>query len=147
IGPRLSVTSARPCAGGGGGGTKLDWLPPRVVRELRSAEWYKRVLRLSLLFEEKADEGRARCTASTTTAIFGLVEHGGTADEGFRPDRTGLDHLAFDLESLDGSRRWAGHLDDLGIDHSGMIEIPAGAICNFRDPEGIQLAILWEKPT
>lgn len=119
------------------------------VRDLdRSAEWYERVLSLSLLFEEKGDGRRARVyRLDGTTVMFGLVEHSGTGDRGFRPDRSGLDHLAFDVESLDHAHRWAEHLDDLGVEHSGVIEIPAGAICNFRDPDGIQLAIFWEKPT
>lgn len=119
------------------------------VRDLdRSAEWYERVLRLSLLFEEQGDERRARVyRLDGTAAMFGLVEHGGATDDGFRPDRTGLDHLAFDVESLDEARRWAEHLDDHGVEHSGVVEIPTGAICNFRDPDGIQLAIFWEKRT
>lgn len=121
------------------------------VRDLdRSAEWYERVLRLSLLFEfeENGDGRRARVyRLDGTAAMLGLVEHGGAADDGFRPDRTGLDHLAFDVESLDEAHRWAKHLDDHGVKHSGVVEIPTGAICNFRDPDGIQLAVFWEKPT
>ena len=118
------------------------------VRELdRSAEWYERVFGLSLLFEEKGDERRARVyRLDGATVMFGLVEHTGAGDDGFRPDGTGLDHLAFDVESLDEAHRWAEHLDDLGVEHSGVIEIPSGAICNFRDPDGIQLAIFWETP-
>ncbi len=117
------------------------------VRNLdRSAEWYESVLRLSLLFEEKEDERRARVyRLGDSTAMFGLVEHGDASNDDFRPDRTGLDHLAFNVESLDDARRWADHFDELGVDHSGVIEIPTGAICNFRDPDGIQLAIFWEK--
>lgn len=119
------------------------------VRDLdRSAEWYERVLRLSLLFEEDGGERRARVyRLDGSTAMLGLVQHAGAGDDGFRPDRTGLDHLAFDVESLEEARRWAEHLDDLGVEHSGVIEIPTGAICNFRDPDGIQLALFWERPT
>ena len=54
---------------------------------------------------------------------------------GVQPDRTAT------REDIDG---WADHLSDAGIQHSGVIEIPAGAILNFRDPDGIQLAIFWE---
>ena len=44
-------------------------------------------------------------------------------------------------DAIDG---WADHLSDADVDHSGVIEIPTGAILNFRDPDGIQLAIFWE---
>ena len=124
------------------------------VRELdRSAEWYERVFRLSLLLEENGDERRARVyRLDDTTAMLGLIEHRGATDDGFRPSRTGIDHLAFDVESFDEglsaeARRSAEHLDDRGFEHLGVVEIPTGAICNFRDPDGIQLAIFWEKPT
>jgi hypothetical protein len=36
--------------------------------------------------------------------------------------------------------------DDEGIEHSGVIEIPPGAILNFRDPDGVALALFWERP-
>ena len=118
------------------------------VRDLdRSAEWYERVLPLSLLFEEDGDERRARAyRLDGTSAMFGLVEHAGASADGFRSDRTGLDHLAFDVDSLDQAHGWAEHLDALDIEHSGVIEIPRGAILNVRDPDGIQLAIFWEAP-
>jgi catechol 2,3-dioxygenase-like lactoylglutathione lyase family enzyme len=119
------------------------------VRDLdRSAEWYERIFALSLLFEENGDERRARVyRLDGTAAMFGLVEHQGAGDDGFRPDRTGLDHLAFDVASFEEIQRWAEHLGNLGVEHSGVIEIATGAICNFRDPDDIQLAVFWEKPT
>lgn len=119
------------------------------VRDLeRSAEWYERLLDLSLLFEEDGGGRRARVyRLDGSAAVLGLVQHGDATDAGFRPDRTGLDHLAFDVPSLEDAHRWADHLDELGVEHSGVIEIPTGAICNFRDPDGIQLAIFWEAST
>ena len=119
------------------------------VRDLdRSAEWYERVLPVSLLFEEDGAGRRARVyRLDGTTAMVGLVKHAGAGDEGFRPDRTGLDHLALDVDSLEEAHRWAEHLDELDIEHSGVIEIPTGAILNLRDPDGIQLAIFWEEAT
>jgi hypothetical protein len=43
--------------------------------------------------------------------VFDLCEHSTNAGEGFDPVRTGLDHFAFEAESLDDLRAWASWLD------------------------------------
>jgi catechol-2,3-dioxygenase len=73
----------------------------------------------------------------------GLVEHGGDAP--FDPTVTGLDHLAFAVGSPAELAAWAQRLDDAGVAHSGAIDIPPGAILNFKDPDGIALALFWER--
>ena len=32
-----------------------------------------------------------------------------------------------------------------GVDHSGVIDVPPGAILNFKDPDGIGLALFWDR--
>jgi catechol-2,3-dioxygenase len=61
----------------------------------------------------------------------------------FRPDRVGLDHLALAVPDRPTLDRWVQRLDALGIAHSGAIDIPAGAILNFRDPDDIQVSLFW----
>jgi hypothetical protein len=36
-------------------------------------------------------------------------------------------------------------VSSLEIAHSGVVEVPPGAICNVRDPDGIQLARFWSR--
>ena len=32
------------------------------------------------------------------------------------------------------------------LEHSGAVEVPPGAILNFEDPDGIALALFWDRP-
>ena len=67
-------------------------------------------------------------------------------DEGrFDPTNLGLDHFAFSVETRSALDGWAGRLDDLGIVHSGAIEVPPGAILNLKDPDDIALALMWRR--
>lgn len=112
----------------------------------RSVEWYERIFRLDRQFDEHGDERRAVIfrLAGTTTSIA-LVEHHESPGDRFRPQRVGLDHVAFSVPTRDSIEGWAAHLDDHRIEHSGVIDIPPGAILNFRDPDDIQLAIFWDR--
>lgn len=111
-----------------------------------SAHWYEQVLPLTLLFEEDADGARrARVyRVEGTGTMLGLVQH--TAGDGtrFRPERTGLDHVAFGVADRAALILAVERLDDLGVAHSGIIDIPLGAICNLPDPDGIALSLFWE---
>ena len=76
--------------------------------------------------------------------LFGLVEHVGPPDT-FDPRRLGLDHLAFTVATREALDQWAARLADAGVDHSDVIEVPAGGILNFKDPDGIALALFWDR--
>jgi hypothetical protein len=43
-------------------------------------------------------------------------------------------------------RQWAARLDSFGVEHSGPIEVPPGEILNLKDPDGIALALFWDRP-
>ncbi|HSB86174.1 MAG TPA: hypothetical protein VLD86_07700, partial [Ilumatobacteraceae bacterium] len=62
------------------------------------------------------------------------------------PRRQGLDHLAFTVADREELDRWAEQLDKLGVDNSGVIDVPVGAILNFKDPDEIGLALFWDGP-
>ena len=117
-----------------------------TVRDLAtSIEWYRRVLGFEEQFREEGDQRRA-CVlrfAGGGTSI-GLVQHGGGGAP-FDPTVTGLDHLAFAVASAADLDAWARRLDDAGVAHSGAIEVPPGAILNFKDPDGIALSLFWER--
>ncbi|QGG94436.1 VOC family protein [Actinomarinicola tropica] len=115
------------------------------------AEWYARVLGFEEVFREEGDERRA-CVMRFAGGGFsvGLVEFGpagGTSTDRFDPHRTGLDHLALACASREDLDEWDGHLRAQGVETSGVIDIPVGAILNFTDPSGIALAIFWDGPT
>ncbi len=75
----------------------------------------------------------------------GLVEHKGRLTDSFDPARIGLDHVAFSVASLEALVGWARRLDEHGVPHSGVIDVPPGAILNFKDPDGISLALFWDR--
>ncbi|MBV9952732.1 MAG: VOC family protein [Acidimicrobiia bacterium] len=111
-----------------------------------SVAWYRDVFGFVELFREESEERRA-CVMGFAGGghSVGLVEHRGSADERFDPTTMGLDHLAFSVatrKELDG---WADALSAAGVDNSGAIDVPPGAIVNCKDPDGIALALFWDK--
>jgi glyoxylase I family protein len=117
-----------------------------TVRDLDAAvDWYQRVLGLRVAFREDAPTRRAAVTTfANGTFAVGLTEHRGNTSE-FDPTRTGLDHLAFSVASSNDLADWEHRLTNEGVDHSGTIEIPPGAILNFHDPDSIALAFFWKR--
>jgi hypothetical protein len=73
------------------------------------------------------------------------VQHGANDGDAFTPTRTGLDHVAFAVATLERLHEWTAELDARGIPHSGVLEVPPGAICNLRDPDDIQLSLFWDR--
>jgi glyoxylase I family protein len=113
----------------------------------RSAAWYREVLGMVEQFREDSPTRKAvvfRFAVGSTSV--GLVEHVGSRAQVFDPTVTGLDHFAFSVRSPDEMRHWARHLDACGVEHSGPIAVPPGEILNFKDPQGIAIALFWDKP-
>jgi glyoxylase I family protein len=113
------------------------------VRDLeRSVRWYSEVLGFASLFPYDTDEFERRIMRHPSGVVLGLTRHDhADAAAEFSERRTGLDHLAFAVESQDQLEAWATHLDAAGVDHSGVKVTPAtgSALIAFRDPDNIQL--------
>jgi catechol 2,3-dioxygenase-like lactoylglutathione lyase family enzyme len=111
-----------------------------------SARWYRDVLGFVELFREESDERRA-CVMGFAGGghSVGLVEHGGSARERFDPTRVGLDHLAFTVATRVDLDEWATALSAAGVEHTGVVDIPPGAILNCKDPDGVALALFWDR--
>ncbi len=113
----------------------------------RSLAWYTEVLGLRELFREEGGTRRAAVMGFAGGGYsIGLVQHLHADNAVFDPLSTGLDHLAFSVASLDDLTGWAERLDHWGIEHSGVLTVPPGAILNFSDPDGIALALFWDDP-
>ena len=114
----------------------------------RSRAFYDRVFGLPVAFElpEDADD----VTREQLSFLFGgVIYRLGDSLFGLRPvaqdrfdeDRVGLDHLSFSLPGRDDIDAAAAQLDDLGVAHSGVKDIGAGYILEFRDPDNIALEL------
>jgi len=117
-----------------------------TVRDLdASVRWYLSVLGFVELFREDGEERRA-CIMGPPMGGYSIavVQH---PDDGgdFDPRTLGLDHLALSVESSAELGEWASRLTAEGVEHSGVIEVPPGAILNFKDPDGIALALFWDR--
>jgi glyoxylase I family protein len=112
----------------------------------RSADWYSGVLGFREEFREEGDERRA-CVMRFADGGYsvGLVEHRPGREERFDPRHRGLDHLAFTVGSRAELDEWAERLTAEGVSHSGVLDIPVGAILNFADPDGIALALFVDE--
>jgi glyoxylase I family protein len=113
------------------------------VRDLeRSVRWYTDVLGFSVLFPYDTDDFTRRIMRHPSGVVLGLTRHSSAdGDAEFNERRTGLDHLAFGVESTDQLDQWAARLDAAGVEHSGVKVTPTtgSALVAFRDPDGIQL--------
>lgn len=115
------------------------------VRDLdRSVVFYRDVLGLAVLvepFDGSVFEGREAMLVAGRTALC-LQAHAANEGEEFGPTRTGLDHLAFAVESLADLDAFAMRLTDAGVSHSGVKPLPGyGYFIELVDPDGIQLEL------
>lgn len=113
-----------------------------------SASWYRTTFGMVELFSEDGPTRRARILGFADGRYsVGLVEHTTAALNAFDPTQCGLDHLAFTVENRDELLEWSAHLTRLGIHHSGVIDIPVGAIVNLTDPDGVAVALFADAPS
>ncbi len=71
-----------------------------------------------------------------------LQAHRSNSGESFRPDRSGLDHVAFGVDDLQALEAWARRLHELGISHSEVTAMRGfGHVITLRDPDDIQLEL------
>jgi catechol 2,3-dioxygenase-like lactoylglutathione lyase family enzyme len=114
----------------------------------RSCSWYGAVLGFVEVFREDGENRRAVVMRRPDGPYaVGLVQHGGGDDDdhAFDATRLGLDHVAFAVRSRRALDDWATRLRAAGVTCSGPIDVPPGAILNFRDPDGIALALFWDR--
>lgn len=114
----------------------------------RSAAWYAELLGMRQRYDYTSDNGRMRyiCLVEQHSELaLCLVGHAANPGEQFSEFRTGLDHLEFVVGRREDLDQWARHLDELGVQHSGIKELDysPNAMVTFRDPDNIQLEFFW----
>jgi len=122
-----------------------------TVRDIeRSRKFYDDVFGFDVAYELPADADEA--TREQLWFLFGgvIYQFAGNlfglrpvADSGdsFDEDRTGLDHLSFELGSAEDLEAAVATLDRLGVAHEGIKDAGGISILEFRDPDNIALEL------
>jgi glyoxylase I family protein len=106
----------------------------------KSAAWYGELLGMQVVLEGDEPTVKFRVLAHPDSGwIVGVRQYGDQEGGVFNELRTGLDHFAFCVESMDELRAWEERLRDLGVTYSPIAETPIGSVIVFRDPDNIQL--------
>ena len=122
-----------------------------TVSDLEASEaWYGRVLGMTRLFVERHYGGTGEVVVlyrpDAPEFTMGLDKHDGNQGEQFDERRTGLDHVAFRVADRAELDAWAAHLERQGVPHAGITERSEPfpyAVLVFRDPDNIQLELIW----
>lgn len=113
------------------------------VRDLdRSVAWYGDVLGFEVNFREsQPTRSAAVMHIPGTDVILGLVSFADGSGDVFTPTRTGLDHLCFRVPDREALQAWARRFEEKGVTYSDIVETHRGPMLNFKDPDGIALAL------
>ncbi len=105
----------------------------------RSVDWYRRLFGTDPVLDE--DTGPYHHVVwSLGGTLLGLHGHAEPDNAGPASERRpGLDHVAFGCESRSDLEKWAAHLDEIGVEHGGIIDAGYGSGLSFRDPDNIPL--------
>jgi catechol-2,3-dioxygenase len=111
-----------------------------TVRDLSvSVPWYTRLFEAEPVIDEDTGPFRHVVWAVGETLI-GLHQFpGGTDATPFDERRVGLDHVAFGCPDRAMLELRQKHLDNLGINHGGIVDAPYGSGLSFRDPDNLPL--------
>ncbi len=106
----------------------------------RSVEWYSDLLGMQVVFEGADDAVRFKVLAHPGSGwILGLRQYAGKPGGRFDEFRTGLDHFAFAVSTMEDLRLWETDLQQRGVTFTPTAETPIGSVVVFRDPDNIQL--------
>ncbi|MGH3149538.1 MAG: VOC family protein [Streptosporangiaceae bacterium] len=142
--PVLTETAAAPAV------TGFHHFSATVSDAEASAQWYERVFgmgRVPVTFPHYGDEegGYGVLLIDPRSGIaIGLHHHDANPGQAFHESRNGLDHISFAVADRGGLDAWTGWLDELGIEHSGVIDVDQPmpySVVVFRDPDNVQLEI------
>ena len=113
-----------------------------TVRDLDvSGPWYRALIGADPVLDEHTDAGfRHIVWLLDGGTLFGIHQHDRALEtEPFSEFRVGLDHVSFGCADRAELQQWAKRLDELGIEHGGIVDAHYGSGLSFRDPDGIAL--------
>jgi glyoxylase I family protein len=107
----------------------------------RSTAWYADLFGSQPVLDEDVEAGGFHHTvfAIGGGALFGLHKHLNPGSAAFDERSAGLDHISFGCSDRAELETWASRLEELGIEHGGIVDAHYGSGVSFRDPDGIAL--------
>jgi len=114
-----------------------------------SASWYQELLGMTPLFGGRNDERGydvKYLMEPNSGVVIGLEQHDANPGTAFDERRVGLDHLSFGVADRPSLDAWLQRLDERRIPHSGITEEDLWDVLVFRDPDNVQLELIYIKP-
>jgi catechol 2,3-dioxygenase-like lactoylglutathione lyase family enzyme len=105
-----------------------------------SRAWYERVFGFRVTLEFEDEDGVVRGVAGDLPGLgnIGLaLRENPESAKGF----SGFDPISFGIADREAAEGWAAWLDELGVEHSPVIEASLGWIVSLRDPDGIEIRL------
>ncbi|GLE50693.1 VOC family protein [Mycobacterium montefiorense] len=110
-----------------------------------SARWWAALLDLTEIDRVAGDGWRGVLLMHPSTrTIIEFQQHDANQGEGFDPRRTGLDHMAFKVDTRGELDEWLARFEQLGVDHTPIADREYGAVLTFKDPDGIQFEMFFK---
>jgi glyoxylase I family protein len=126
--------------------TTLHHVGITVTDLARSVAWYREVLGMVPVMEERYAGGRTVVLVRPGTAVdIGLDEHEANEGERFAPHRTGLDHVSIAVPSRAELDVWHAHLTARGVECGAVRDVTEPirfALLTFTDPDGVALELI-----
>jgi glyoxylase I family protein len=132
--------------------TNLYHLALAVTDVDRSVPFYERVLELTETTRREDPETGIRkvyLRAPGEDFYVVLVQHPATERGSFDGRRTGLDHIAFKVDSYAALKEWEQRLADYSVTYTPATasrSVPGASVVVFSDPDGIQLEVWSDLP-
>jgi catechol 2,3-dioxygenase-like lactoylglutathione lyase family enzyme len=114
-----------------------------------STTWYSELLGMVQLFEGRNDErgySVRYLIEPNSRVVMGFEQHDTNPGTPFDERRVGLDHLSWSVDSRDQLDAWLARLDERGVPHSDIAESDMWDVLVFRDPDNVQLELIYVKP-
>lgn len=105
----------------------------------RSRDWYGRVFGWAVEMEFPDEHGVVRGVTGHLAGIPDVYVSFRQDAEVARAAATGADLLGLLVEDRADLEAWAARLDELGIDHSPIIDATVGWLLILHDPDGLEL--------
>jgi glyoxylase I family protein len=106
-----------------------------------SVPWYRALTGSDPVLDEDTGPFRHIVFALGDTLFALHVFPEGIEDLAYSPRRPGMDHISFAAADRQELAAWVQRLDELGIEHGGIIDAHYGSALSFKDPDGLPLEV------